>query len=286
MATSDDDLQKLSKAKLISLVQSIRRDSKDLASNSSNNALTIGSFENLLDKKLDQLQETFAKRIEFSEHQQKQENENLRKLIKQQDGAINQLKESVAKLLSSTKENVQLKQENKSIKKLLLNQQLQIENIEGENRACSFIVSGIIESDSQSNDERAVVNICSRIMSDANLNGVDENNIVSSNRLGKKQINGKPRAIKVTFNSKSCRDSILRHSGQLRSAADYKGVYINPDESPLTRKENARLRQKKKLLLNNKAEGDNIRLQRGVLLKNDSVIDRFDIKNQLEPKLD
>ena len=91
MATSDDDLQKLSKAKLISLVQSIRRDSKDLASNSSNNALTIGSFENLLDKKLDQLQETFAKRIEFSEHQQKQENENLRKLIKQQDGVINQL---------------------------------------------------------------------------------------------------------------------------------------------------------------------------------------------------
>lgn len=48
-------------------------------------------------------------------------------------------------------------------------------------------------------------------------------------RIGKKNLDGKPRAILVGFRDESTRENILRRSHSIRASEKFRNVFIDPD---------------------------------------------------------
>lgn len=91
-------------------------------------------------------------------------------------------------------------------------------------------------------------------------------------------------SIKIKFNDINVKQSFMKKKMTLKSLQDnhpLKRVYINNDEPPLTHKENVRLRSKAYQLRQQEGEGSTILLQKGILSKDGTEIDRFDLSNQL-----
>lgn len=98
-------------------------------------------------------------------------------------------------------------------------------------------------------------------------------------RLGKNHP-GKFRPLKIKFKTESAKIKSCKKANVLRSGIHTKRVYINYDYPPYTSKENARLRHKlKELKVTNPTH--NYKIQNGKLLDNDTIIDHFDIQNQV-----
>ena len=97
------------------------------------------------------------------------------------------------------------------------------------------------------------------------------------------------RQIMIKFKTNKDKYEILRCSKLLKNWRDDKdtslgtrNIYINPDESPMTRKENARLRKERDRLRNlDENAGKKIVIHKGKLKVDNIVHDELNIENQL-----
>ena len=87
---SDSELNKCNKEKLISIIKASRRPS-------STETVTLEAIENIITKKIDQLNIDLAQRIEMIETEHKKEYHNLQEQINSQAAIINDLKKSAQK---------------------------------------------------------------------------------------------------------------------------------------------------------------------------------------------
>ena len=101
----------------------------------------------------------------------------------------------------------------------------------------------------------------------------------SQHRLGKPNFaQGKPRPLKVVLHSTEQRNKVLQNAKNLRSTTAFKTVFINRDEPKEDRIENNRLRS---ALKEQKKTNPEVKLIRGKLMLQDTVLDYFDPLRQL-----
>lgn len=164
------------------------------------------------------------------------------------------------------------KQQNEinSLREIVIKQAQAIERMETINRNQYGIISGIPENDDD--------DLLKKTLDAINVT-LPEN---SAKRIGKPDTN-KRRLIRVKFNSEEERNNAVTKSRQILSNNRiFKKVYINRDEAPLTRAENARLRQaKKELIKENENHSDSIKISQGKLLMNGVEHDSFNLRNQI-----
>jgi hypothetical protein len=197
---------------------------------------------------------------------------------------LEKLKNDILKQLGS--EIKSLKSENLNLKGILLKQQIQLENMEKQSRRCNFIVSGIKDSNNSNHDTTVIQKLITTLSQPhKSLNEQDKvptsESFKHSTRLGSYDVNQPySRLIKVTMSNSDSAWKIIVNAKDLKKHPEFKGVYISPDDPPLTRKENGRLRQSLK-----SAKIDNpdstCYIKRGELFKDNEVIDHFDLRNQL-----
>ena len=129
--------------------------------------------------------------------------------------------------------------------------------------------------------------------------------IVSIRRLGKKPDNVQEasedyRQILVEFKTVDMKRDVLKNSSKLKNwgsgneenenddenakntSLGSRALYINQDESPLSRKENYRLRRERnRLRIQEENKGKKIVISKGKLLVDDVIHDQFCIENQI-----
>lgn len=100
-------------------------------------------------------------------------------------------------------------------------------------------------------------------------------------RLGKKRDEG-CRPIKIKFKTEKQKINLTKSANDVirLSPDEFKDIYINYDQSPLHRSENARLRLVKNDL-KNKNPGATVRILKGQVILNDTVMDKFDLRKQV-----
>lgn len=214
---------------------------------------------------------------------------NLETLVNKQNLVIDGLKESNAKhqqeIIDLRGRMTRLETENNHVTELLhedrqrssneikslttcvLNLATQVEMIESKNRECNAIIKGI---PTDANLHESLTEIKSTIQQNDSI-------ICNSFRIGKPQNN--TRLVKVMFAN---RDTRIKFSKAVQSnpVLKTKNIAVFADVPPLTASENYRLRKAKRDLetLNPQAK---IELKNGELLNSDSVVDKFDLKNQI-----
>lgn len=120
-----------------------------------------------------------------------------------------------------------------SLKKdqILMVSELSNEIEEQVRRSQNFVISGIPESDAAS--------LGSSLKEDVEKNaevlrtiGCDPASVVEVHRIGRPN-RERPRLLRVKCTSVGVKESVLRNAKNLRKSPKFKGVYINPDRSPL-----------------------------------------------------
>ena len=175
--------------------------------------------------------------------------------------------------------------ENKMLKKTVLEQQKFLEGMRREEMKNNIFISGIPASyqidGNEVNDKKQIINeIFGRI--DPEIT-VDKYMVAKIFEPGE----GRTRySAKIKFNDFGSRMAILRNSrklGEINGNDTIRKVFIRSDDPPITRKENKRLSDKLWTLKNSLQPGTTTiyKLSRGKLLRDDAVIDQFDLSNQI-----
>lgn len=170
------------------------------------------------------------------------------------------------------------------LKEIILKQQLIFEKRETSDRLSNLILTGIPEDTIQTSsvtlatDNDKIESLCETVIDDFDY----QSSILSCTRVGYKKPN-KTRPLKVTFGRMQARNSLLYDQKSFRenSSSWHCKVYVNKDLPYLTRMEEKRLRNRLKDEKGNLLPSETLSLKRGKLSKNSTVIDQFDIGNQL-----
>ena len=205
------------------------------------------------------------------------------KICSKLDRLLNKIDVIEGKLENVQVEQLRLSIELDKVKEIIVDQQRLIERTESAKRLPFLMVSGVSESEiridgqSLSTDLEKISYLCTAACN-------SKINIQSCVRVGNSSIYG-PRLLKIGFFNINDRHEVLRSQSKLRRnfefITDFGRVFINPDASPLTRKEDKRLRQAMNQIRESADKSDKVYIKRGQLFKNSEVIDRFDIRNQL-----
>jgi hypothetical protein len=161
------------------------------------------------------------------------------------------------------------------LQKTVLQQQECMERIEANRRDNNLIISGYLETKPDRLEDIKEI-----------LSTIAGQEIIPKRvqRLGTSLNRTTPRQLLVVLADVEKRNAVLVKAKTLKDNIDFKGVYLNADEPPMTRKENARLRKKaydyRKLHPNSK-----IYIKKGKLYMNEDVIDNFNLQNQLQPEI-
>lgn len=147
-----------------------------------------------------------------------------------------------------------------------------VENMDLLSRSKNIIISGLQESANTKESIQDIINTTTASTSLAN-----NSTIFEFYRLGSDMTRSRP--VKVILASNDISSKMKKNAKILRQHGKFKGVYINPDLPPATNKENARLRKLAKEIRSSNPD-DKVIIQKGMLLHNDNVIDRFSISNQ------
>lgn len=260
---TSSDVNKMNKSTLLDLVKSIRRDSletenasstprteeaEDDSNTNGDDVLTISKFRIILRQEL--------------------------------DTKLSALQETITSLMKK----------NESLEELVVKQQIQIENLERENRAKNIIVSGIPEGDLRVVDENGITTTIkddlNKVLHVLTLTGpaFSPDKLKKVQRLGKlksgQDQTQRPRLLKVKMDSVDSLYPILASTKDFRNRPELKGIYINQDRPPLTRKEDKRLRD---ALRAKRAEFPNskIFIKSGKLFVDNTAVDQHDLRNQL-----
>ena len=133
-----------------------------------------------------------------------------------------------------------------ALKNVIIHQQRAIDGFHEDNRESNLIISGVLYEDGE--------NVIGKLNIITSKIGLENTEIVNAFRIGKKKDGNEEdyRQIMVKLKSKEEKFIILRVAKSLKGWEEEKDdilgkrqIYINHDESPLTRKENYRLRQER-----------------------------------------
>ena len=179
------------------------------------------------------------------------------------------------------KEILELRTSNEMMKNVIISQQLQIEKMELDKRACNLIIHGVQEATAKLPDKHMVDNILETIRSNCTDSDPPTKFEVTNLRRIGKHINGtKPRPIVLTLTNRDNKNLILKKSKSLRNVPGFSNVYLSADLPDLTRRENGRLRMAFKQLKDSSSESS-VLLRSGKLSIDGRIVDSFNIKNQL-----
>ena len=171
------------------------------------------------------------------------------------------------------------------MREIIVNQQKQLEKYEADKRRKNLIVSGIPESpvrieNSSLEDDASKLTFIMREVSQE----FSSDSITSISRLGQKSSHT-TRLLKIEFNDATLRDDIIRSQRRLREnqciVKTFGKIFLNRDGTVLVRREEKRLRDVMKELKNSSTSQDKIFIKRGILYKNQQVVDQVDVVNQL-----
>ena len=132
-------------------------------------------------------------------------------------------------------------------------------------RKCNIVIYGLPECSSDDPEETDKTK-CANIMTAVSC---DIDGIVSVNRIGKPN-ETRPRLLKVQCKNLEFRNLLLRRAKELRKSARYKGIFINPDRTPIEQ------RQYKALLKELKERKDS---NENVVIFRNRIVHRREVKN-------
>lgn len=130
---------------------------------------------------------------------------------------------------------------------------------ERQKRKANLIVSGIPEKENGSVEERRRWDEASIKALLHDLNNFASDAVVATHRIGKTD-SRKPRLLKIVCRNVETKRTMLMHAKNLRSIDHYKGVYINPDMTPLEQNQNRTLREECK---RRRAIGEDVLIKHG-----------------------
>lgn len=164
-----------------------------------------------------------------------------------------------------------------SLMQVVSKQAGQIDYLESLNRADSIIIYGIPELNNEGNPTD-LGHYVSQLTTTLQLPSILNPEFIPT-RLGKKS--NKPRPVKVKVKTVQEKIKLVTKARtQLKTIPAYKNVFINFDESPISRKENARLRAKVKEL--RQLHPDKVvKIVKRNLLVDNVTVDSFDLSNQI-----
>ena len=228
----------------------------------------------------------------LDEHIQEGEVNSIRGIIREElDSKFDTLKKELTKSFDTKIKKVSddlanIVLESNTLKKVVLQQQHFLENIRKERTKENIFVSGIpntLTIDDEPNDDpnvklRKVMNlVCPNLEEDAY-----EVLVNFEPKEGYSNHSAKIRAKNI-----STKTEIFKGTAKLKALGEthpFKRVYLKYDNPPLTRKENDRLHQKMRTLRADEdpANPENTyNIKSGKLHKNGTVIDEFNLSNQL-----
>ena len=212
---------------------------------------------------------------------------DLLKVINEAISPINKKLEGIEFNLNNIRADVKNNEtEIKQLKNVIIEQQKAIDSFHRDKRDKNLILSGVKYQHGE-----ILVNKISFIFAKMSLNYDIQQKIEDIYRLGSKpdDTENDYRQIMIKFKTNKDKYEILRCSKLLKNWRDDKdtslgtrNIYINPDESPMTRKENARLRKERDRLRNlDENAGKKIVIHKGKLKVDNIVHDELNIENQL-----
>ena len=189
------------------------------------------------------------------------------------------------KLLAVQSECIRIDGELSKVKSIISNQQLIIEKHEQKLRARNVIIHNIpegvisVDGDRIRSDIEKVNVLCRSAEID-----VGRFDLTSVSRIGR-SISDKARPLLVTVSKPDCKFSFLNARRKVTNDPHITDIFkdrifINPDSSPLVRKEERRLRMKLKALKNDNPNSKGF-IKGGNLFVDDVVVDQVDVRNQL-----
>ena len=177
-----------------------------------------------------------------------------------------------------------LETQNSTLKKVLLNQQVFIEQCQRSNIAKNIMITGI--PDTPLKVGASVMNSVEEktlgILSELNNTIEEEDFEVKvfdpfTNAQGKTS-----HSVKVTFSSLDVKKKTLENTKNFKEHVNifFRSVYVRNDETKLARNENYRIRKKARELRENHPD-DVIKIEKGKLYHRGTEVDRFDLSNQI-----
>ena len=167
----------------------------------------------------------------------------------------------------------------KLLKKVILNQQVFMENTHKRELMRNVIITGIpnapmeIAEASYGNSEEKIALILSEI---------DENicsNMYSMHAFPAAE-NRETHVCRVTFDNVNIKMAVINNAKKLKSKPGFERIYVKWDEPKLTRKENLRLWKKMKEIKTNHPD-DSVELKHGIIRHNNVECDKFSLMNQI-----
>lgn len=155
------------------------------------------------------------------------------------------------------------------LKATVTTQAISIESLESKNRRCFGIVQGIPETKEQES-------LLLKQLTDANI-VLNDNHLPF--RIGAKRQNN-TRPLKIKFRSVKDKATAFVFFKNQRASQSGQNIFLNNDESPLTQRENYRLRKAKKEIIQ-KNPGKTVSLLKGILRVDDLEVDKFNLENQI-----
>ena len=212
--------------------------------------------------------------------------ERLKSFFREEIKSIHDRLASIEGSVSSLKsETVRLDNEITQMRDIVLNQQLRIEKHEEFVRAKNLIVHNIPEKEVNTsllklkNDVDKVAFLCDTVRIE-----IDTIDIEATQRLGRRN-SDKPRPLKVSLRDKGKKFEMLNKRRNISSSDILvrtfgEKIFVNPDNSFLVQKEEARLRSELKKL---KAQYPHASLyiRSGSLYLDGEIVDKVNIKKQL-----
>ena len=171
-----------------------------------------------------------------------------------------------------------LKNENATLKNEIVNIRLRDEQREIAENSQNLIINGFQD---ETDPKEKIISALNFVFTKSNSPLSAEAIVKEIHPIGKPSTGpSKNRTFKVKCTDKASRDTLLRNAKCLRTYEQNKQIYINADLPPLTRRENSRLRTKLRQLTSTSPNAD-IRLIKGELTVNGTLIDQFSLENQL-----
>ena len=134
---------------------------------------------------------------------------------------------------------------------------------ERDRRRPNIIVSGIVEKEDGTVEERKQYDKAKVETLLQNLCDFNSTVVTSIHRIGKVN-SSKPRLLKIICGNTVIKHSLLRKAKELRRIPSFERVYLNPDETPLQQRESKRLREE---LRRRRALGEDVLINRGRIVE-------------------
>ena len=210
----------------------------------------------------------------------------MQHLIKPVNDQIDQIRNNVKTMQDGIENN---DNEIKLLKDVIVEQQKAIDGFYKEKRENNLIISGVL-----CQDDEVIRDKVQLIFDKLECTSGTMDDVESVYRIGRKVTfndDGREdaRRIMLKFNSKKAKYEVLRKTKLLKNWTQHKDrtlgnndIFINHDESPMTRKENLRLRKERNRLRNlDENKNKKVVIYKGKLTVDGNPLDEFNIENQL-----